>query len=383
MSDCGCKGKPPAYAATPAITTPYDNQAHELLATPKSKVELVRPEKPDASRPVLEYFAGNAIKGNKPSLPSVFAIGSAMRGLSFQGVLPWNMVAVVMPLDNSGPLMTDATLMAFSQAVNGYGGIIGMPSLAGVDQFWVMRPGEVIDFGRTINGVAGFFAAPWSGLSPYGGSNFADQAGMVNCVINSQIAANQQAANATWANGNIPPFQFNNSSSSVYFLRTFGPLFAPVLRPHFGNVHTVVAPYTRMPWVLPNVTLVYPNSEICIPPGTRRMCLQFGGGTTFYNGGTSYAAGYLYGTEQQMANGTPGRVQGTTDMNVMWRGTDGLQHRHPNDDLVSTGRGQISPTHDTEIYDVEKCFQAVAMNPVLGSGNIGQNVTTVTYVFSE
>lgn len=375
MSDCGCKDKKIEGAQ---YRSPYDQQAHEMLAVPLPQLDAVRPERPDPARPLQEFFLQPANQ-LKPSLPYVFQNASPLRALSFGGTVPYNVVAFVVPLDKVAVLQNDARLLEISRAVNGYAALSGMPSIQGLDQFWIMRPGEIVDFGRLINGVAGFFAAPWSGIFPQASGN-GDIAQSVNCLLNSYLLSNLQLRNNALALANSMLFQ----DSGDLNIATTGPIFSPILRSHFGPVKTLACPVTRTPWVVPNVSLVNPNSAWCVPPATKTMSIYFCGGTPTYQGGNSYQSGTQYGWEAQIMKGKQGRVlAGSWDIWCNWYGYDGNIHQSLSDYLTATGRGAVTPTHDCEIYDVQQSMVGVNFywaNNIVQGGNV---VTGLTYVFTD
>lgn len=365
---CNCKTKLPEVTGFLGPDRPYDHQAIELVVGPEPHFDTSRPEVISTERLVQEYTPQPALSPSTPGLPAVFQLQTPLTGLSFGGYLPYNVVAFIVPIERISVLTnSQATLFQLSQSVSMDAAISGFLSVPGLDQYWIMRPGENVEFGRPMSGFCGFFAAPWSGLMPRAASPFGvpaatgygqDGTKTANAVLNSFAQQNLQAALQAGYAASSPgsPLVFGSTFDPV--LPITGSVFAPVFRCYYGKSAPVIAPYTVTPWVMPNVSVARPNATVCVPPGTRFVTVSFAGGPTA-SSSPQYPAS-TYGYDGYIRSGYSSKLTGTFDMNVEWLGYDGVPHQHPADQLTAAQRGQISATHDVEVFEVPR--NAVGIN---------------------
>lgn len=391
MTKCNCIDKGPHHICEwcgPMSLSGKDNQAAEFLAKAKPQIDRNRPERPDlgGGRLAQEFACpGPIVNYSNPnytqSLPATFSYAGPLSALSLGGVVPFNAIAVILPYAFLPQLNNQATLMALSRAVNQQGALGGFSGYPGVDQFFLMRPGEVINFGKQVNGICGFWAAPWSGMYPLGASDSAtDVARSVNSIFNSfsQSASVTKAA----ALGGLCAYADNGMDNGPYIA---GPVFAPQFRVHQTPVQTLSVPVHKAPWVMSHVQFVKPNGAVCIPPGAKTMTVTFhGGGSSFNNPSwQNQFATYPYATDNGMQPGKNGRVAaGQWEVWVDWYGFGGQVHRHPGDYFNPTGRGYVTPDHDIEVFDVPRVAGGVNLYWA-GNNPIGTtNINSVTFAFS-
>lgn len=386
---CGCKTPP--IEGFLGYEHPYDNQAIELVSSPTPNYDVARPEVVSTERLVQEYTPQPALSPNTPGLPAVFQLQTPLTGLSFGGFVPYNVVAFVMPIERVSVLTaSQATLFALSQSVSMDAALSGFLSVPGLDQYWIMRPGESIEFGRKMSGFCGFFAAPWSGLMPRSVTPFsvppavgygADGTKTANAVLNSFAQQTLQAALAAGyaVSSAVSGLAFGSTFDAT--LPTTGSVFAPVFRCFYGKSVPLSTPYTQTPWVFPNVSVQRPNCTVCVPPGTRYVTITFNAGPTA-NPTPTYQSGSTYGYDGNLRAGYAAKLTGTFDMLVEWVGYDGIAHAHPADQLTVAARGQISATHDIEVFEVPR--NAAGLN-ISYSGTppaAPPYVNAMTFVFS-
>ena len=142
---CGCGDKKNLLGEnvdpTELPEQPGQTEAQEMLAPPRSRIEEARPVPRSSDRLFVEFNPQPlAAAQQTPGLPSVWKMETPLSGLTFGGTVPWNVVALVVPLDQLASLVTSpAQLFAMSESVTMDGAVSGVRQIAGLDQFWVMR----------------------------------------------------------------------------------------------------------------------------------------------------------------------------------------------------------------------------------------------------
>jgi len=335
---------------------PYDKQAIEAIAPPLPELERARPHRVNRTRRFLDFnpqTTAPAVVG----VPTVFAINSAVASVSVGGVVPFPVRLFCTPLGalSTMPAARLAQLAASLQTYPLSG--VALPPTVNLDSYWVMTPGEILELGDRLDGIEGFFFAPWCGV--YG----QDATVPVN-VLNSYRLSTMQAGAiaASVANGGTPEQWYGPSYDALH--PTFGPIFAPVVRVS-ALAKQISAPLQASPWVVTGLQTGLgggPVSTVCIPVGARFVTVTFA-----YWGGASFVNGQYIGQGAQL---TPGIGYTPMDAQVYWNGFDGPRHQHPSDQLTAAARGQVSNLHDIEVYEIPRCAAAMTIVTVGATGPV-------------